>query len=283
MLGGLACNHGQTNLGKDAVGTLMDAATVAVATINTAAAIKIADKQYDIAKQYLDIAKWWRNYYNSTYKPWEDVELSEAWAIQETTPLYDAAIGQAKTYGRMRFKGVADKRLQCTSEYCTGLRAALLKDIMAEEADTLASMASLGYRNERAYVEARNDVRWQRRAETVKRGRDMIAGNIQFSKLSFGIFGNLGAQAGVAAGGALRAYSYFQERRETEYPGVYLEGGGMMPQAPVSTPRQAPMQPTPITPTVSQRPQPVAAQGSVRSGVYFSEAGGVPASEERMR
>lgn len=255
------CNTGQTDTGKSYIGTIMDAMAVAVAGINTAAAIKMADWQYDIAKQYLDIAKWWRNYYNSTYKPWEDVELREAWELQPETPYYDTAVGRARTYGRLQFKGLAERSVQCTSEYCTGLREALLKDVLNSEATALSQLSNMGYRNERAYVEARNDVRWKRREETLNRGRSLPANNVQFMQLAFGIFGDLGKQAGLGAAGAVGYLGYSWNKNETMYPTLYR---GTAYKRPV------PEQPTtPVSYTPPEEPR-----GSYRSGVFFPASGG---------
>lgn len=249
------CNHGQSNANKSIVGSIMEAMAIAVAGINTAAAIYIADKQYDIAKDYLDIAKWWRNYYNSTYKPWENKELEEAWALEEEKPMYDITVGRTRTFGRIQSKGMAEAAIRCTSEYCTGLRGALLKDALNAEATSLAALSNLGYRNERAYIEARNDVRWERRANVLNRGRDMIANNIQFSQLSFGIFGDLLTQAGKGAAGAIGYLGYSWNRNETQYP-VFARG---VVTAQPQTQRSA----VTVTPlTEPSRP-------SYRSGVVF--------------
>lgn len=239
--GGSGCKHGQTNSNKFNIGSIMEAAAIAVALLNTGAATYLAAQQYEIAKDYLDIAKWWRNYYNSTYRPWEDQELEEAWALKEIDPIYDTIVGRTRTYGRLQFKGLAEKSIQCTSEYCTGLREALLKDVINSEATAMAALSNLGYRNERVYVEARNDVRWQRRMEVLNRGRDMIAQNIQFSKLAFGIFGDLGKQAGLGAAGAVRYLGYSWNKNETQYPTLQR---GMQVVETVTTPaKPAPQQP----------------------------------------
>lgn len=262
MLGGAGasfgvCNTGDSDTGLSAAALLMEAAVIAVAGYQTAVAIDLADKQYDIAKQYLDIAKWWRNYYNSAYRPVEDQELKEAWALEEEKPQYDVAIGRTRTFGRLQFRGLAEKSIQCTSEYCTGLREALLKDVMTSEATALAALSNLGYRNERAYVEARNDERWERLLATVRRGRNMIAGNIQFSQLSFGIFGDLGKQAAQGAAGAVRYLGYRWNRNETEYP-TLMRGIAQQPQQqPAQEPASAP---------AYQQP-------TMRSGVVFDGSG----------
>lgn len=213
-----ACNHGQTDTSKSLIAYVMEAAAIAVAAINTAAAIRMADLQYDLAKQYLDIAKWWNKYYKNTYAPWEDKELQEAKALPEVQPIYDTAVGRARTHVRLQFRGIADQSVQCTSEYCTGLRQALLRDVLVSEAASLASASNLGYNNERAYVDALNETYWRKKYEAVKRGRDMAANNVSFSDMSFGIFGDLGKQAGIGASGALRYLGYTWNREETKYP-----------------------------------------------------------------
>ena len=251
-----SCRHGQSDTNKQTAASLMEAAAIAVALLNTGAATKIAADQYDIAKQYLDIAKWWRNYYNSTYRPYEDKLLAEAWALQEIDPIYDTIAGTTRTYVRLQFKSLAEKSIQCTSEYCTGLREALLKDVVNSEATALAALSNLGYRNERAYVEARNDVRWKRREAMLNLGRDMIANNIQFSQLAYGIFGDLGKQAGLGAAGAVRYLGYSWNKNETQYP-TLKRGIVQREQAP-----------TPI----STPPVP-AAQPTIRSGIIFDEQG----------
>lgn len=222
---GTGCAKGVTNTGKSLFGSIMDVAAVAVAGYNTAMAIQIADLQYEIAKDYLDIAKWWRRFYNDVYRPLEDIELAEAWALEPEEPMYDITIGRHKNYARLQYRGIADKTIQCTSPYCTGLRGALLKDVMTAEATTLAALSNMGYRSERAYVEARNAVRWERRREVLNRGRNMIAGNINFSNMAYGIFGNLGSQAQAGAAGAMRYLGYSWNKNETQYPMTYVSGG----------------------------------------------------------
>jgi len=212
------CAVGVSDSGKSTAASILEAAAIAVAGYNTAAAIYYATKQYDIAKDYLDIAKWWRNYYNSTYKPWEDQELAEAWALAREKPFYDITVGRTRNYGNLEFKGMAEKSMQCTSAYCTGLRAALLKDVVNAHSMALGALSNMGFRNERAYVDARDDVRWKRRENVLNRGRDMIAENIQFSNLAAGIYGDLAAQAGQAASGAIGYLGYSFNKNETQFP-----------------------------------------------------------------
>ena len=198
------CKAGISDSGKNILGAILNLAALGVAGINTAAAIDMATQQYEIADDYYDIAKWWRDYYYNAYAPVENQELWEAQSLPIEEPLYDMAVGRAKTRARLQFKGMATKAMQCTSEYCTGLRQAFLRDMVIAEATAVAASAALGYRNERAYVTARNDVRWKRQFETVQRGRGFVANNVQYANLAFGIFGDLGKQAGAGAAGAIK-------------------------------------------------------------------------------
>lgn len=226
MLTDKACNpkRGQTDSNKSGSADILRAAAVAVAAINTAAAIKMADLQWEIAKDYLDIAKSWRNYYNNTYKPGEDQELAEAWALQPHPLHFETAIGRARATARFQFRDQLDRVIQGTSQYCVGLREALLKDMVNAEAQALAAISGLGQRNEQAHKDALDDVRWKKREQVLNRGRNMIADNITYSNMAAGIFGDLGAQAAKGAGGAMHYLGYTGTRRDTEYPTTLYMG-----------------------------------------------------------
>lgn len=214
------CNKGESDSGKANLGSIFNVLALAVAGYSTAAAISTAQQQYEIAKDYLEIAEWWRDYYNTVFAPWENIELEEVLALVDEEPEYDITIGRTRTAGRIRFKGMDYQAIRCTSEYCTGLRGALLKDAAVAEATAVAALSNLGWQNEKAWVEARNDLRWKKILAVINRGRDMIAENVRFSNLAFGIFGDLTKQAGDAASGAIGYLGYNLYRRETRYPAL---------------------------------------------------------------
>lgn len=213
------CNplHGVTDADKSSYANLLQAAAVAVAGINTAAAIQMADQQYQIAKLYLDIAKSWRNYYNNSYVPVENQELAEAFGLQKETPLERVAIGRARTVARAQLEGQLDHIMEGVSQYCTGFRAAMIKDQVTIQAQTLASLAGAGQRNEDAYVDAKNALRFKRITETLNRGRGIIANNAAFANMAAGIYGDLGKQAREGAAGAVYYLGWSAARRPTEY------------------------------------------------------------------
>lgn len=226
---GSACNHGLTDSDKVSLSSLWDIVPAVIAAYNTGQAIDYALKQYEIAKDYLTISQWWRDYYNGYFKPLEDQELSESMALTEITPHYDTMRGRAQTAGRIKFKNAVNKSVQCTSEYCTGLRQQMLYDTMEQEAKVVSTLTGLGYRNERAYYESRSDVRWKRMINTAARGRDLQAQAINSSQLAYGIYGTLGQQVAKGAEGAATAAGYMWFRNDTHYP-TLLRGSAQTTQ-----------------------------------------------------
>lgn len=213
-----SCNHGLTDYDKSTLSLLWDIVPAVIAAYNTGQAIHFGMKQYKIAKDYLKISQWWRAYYNNFFVPLEDQELSETMELRETTPYYDTMRGRAQTAGRLKFKNAVNSAVQCTSEYCTGLRQQLLFDVLDQESRALNSLAGLGYRNERAYYESRSDVRWKRMINTAARGRDLEAQAVNSAQLAYGIYGSLGEQVSKGAEGAASAFGYFHYRSDPRYP-----------------------------------------------------------------
>lgn len=210
--------RGETDEGKTIAATIMQLAAIAVAGINTAAAIYLAGLQWDIAKRYYDISAWWRNYYKSTYAPWEDQELAEVSAIEKEPALYDISIGQHRTSVRGQFQSLAETVIKKTSPYCTGLRKAMIHDAVIAESSALAAASNLGYRDERARKDALDDLRWKKIEAVLNRGRNFLAGNVSYTQFAAGIYGNLTTQATQSASGALYYLGYSSQRNETQYP-----------------------------------------------------------------
>lgn len=227
---GVKCNLGVSSGDRSLQATLWSVLMAAAAAYNTGQAINFANKQYDMAKNYLKISQWWNNYKRTYFDPVEDQELAEALALKEETPNYDIARGRAQTAGRIRFKNAVNKAVQCTSEYCTGLRGILLRDTLAQEATTITALANFGYRQERAWKEARSDVRWKRMLATASRGRGMQANAVSHAQLAYGIYGSLGEAAGKGAAGAASLGGYFWNRNNTIYPTLLRSTGNGTPQ-----------------------------------------------------
>lgn len=221
----LECNpvHGPNDKQYSLFATILSGAAILSAAYNTAKAVEIATREWEMAKKYWRIARNWLDHYRNNYAPVEDQELEEAMSLEDETPQYKAAEGRAKIAAMMQFRGLLRKSLICTSKYCTGLRQDMMTHILSAQADALALAEGMGYRNERAYLETRDDIRFQRQLNTAKRGRDMIAGTASMAKASANIYGDLYDQAWAGLTGAAQYLGYEFNRRNPYYPNTQLD------------------------------------------------------------
>jgi hypothetical protein len=214
-------NHGVNDEGRSFFGDLLSLAAIAAAAYNSVKAVQIAEDEWEMAKKYWQISKNWLDYYKDNYAPVEDQELEEAMNIPVEEPDYEVARGRARVSAWLEFRGITDKAIRCTSRYCTGLRADILTDLSIAQAAAVAIADGLGYRNERAYIESRNEVRFEKMMNTAKRGRDMLADNVSLAKSAAGIYGDLWNQAWSGIQGAGSYLGYYFNRNDTQYPTTY--------------------------------------------------------------
>lgn len=213
---------GVTDEGLDIFGGLLAGAAVLSAGYNAYRAVELATKEWAMADKYWRIAQNWLDYYRDYFAPVEDQEVNEAMNLQKDEPDYETARGRARAVAWLQFKDVLRQGVRCTSRYCTGLRQDMLADMSAAQADAVAMADGLGYRNERAYIEARDDVRFKKMLETAKRGRDMVADNVSLATAAAGIYGDLFNQAWQGLTGAGQYLGYYGSRNQTMYPTTYL-------------------------------------------------------------
>lgn len=218
---------GVTDASVDIVGNLLAAASVLAAGYNTYRAVDLATKEWLMADKYYQITQNWMDYYQGFYAPVEDQEVNEALNLPIEEPDYETARGRARTVAWLQFKDVVRTATKCTSRYCTGLRQDMLADLSAAQANAVAMADALGYRNERAYIESRNEQRFVRMMETAKRGRDMVAGNPSLANAAAGIYGDLFDQAWAGLVGAGNYLGYYTTRNQTNYPATYLNTNAM--------------------------------------------------------
>lgn len=218
------CNkaHGTTDAERSLFGDLLAGAAIAAAAWNAYSAIQIATREYDMAVKYWSLANKWINYYKDYYAPVEDQELAEARNLPVEQPKYDVARGRARIAAMMQFRGMLQKTTKCLSSYCTGLRQDMFIELNTAQSDAIALADGMGYRNERAYVENRNDVRFEKMFNTAKRGRDMVADNVSIVRSAANIYGDLFNQAWDGLTGAGQYLGYWANRNDTAYPTSYL-------------------------------------------------------------
>ena len=222
----LECNpvHGVTNEDRGLFGKILSAAALAAAGYSAYKAFDLANDEWNMAKKYWRIAQDWLDYYKNYYAPVEDQEIDEALKLEYVEPLYEVARGRARASAWIEFKGKMHGTMRCTSRYCTGLRTDMLVRIARAQADAVAMADGLGYRNERAYTETRNDVIFDRKFNTAKRGRDIIAETPSIGMAAAGIDGDQIDQAWEGLKGAGQYLGYYNRRIRPAYPTTYLAG-----------------------------------------------------------
>lgn len=220
------CNkvRGVNDNDRNIFGSILSAAALVAAGYNAYKAYDIAVQEWNMAKKYWRIAENWLDYYKNSYAPVENQEIAEAMKLEEAEPFYEAARGRARASAWIEFKGKLRQAMRCTSRYCTGLRGDILLRVSQAQASAVAMADGLGYRNERAYVEARNDVRFERMLNTAKRGRDIVADVSALGLASAGIYGSLLDQTWQGLVSAGQYLGYEQNRNPTAYPTTYIAG-----------------------------------------------------------
>jgi hypothetical protein len=172
----------------------------------------------DLARQYYQIARNWRDWYNSGFAPLEDKELNEVNADVKTEPHYDMAIGRSLALGKALLKNKGYEAIKCYSPYETGAIGEKLRDYAKLSGRVLSASMGLGYRNERNRLMIMEMRRWKRKEVVLARGRDMAGASVLYGSLAGKLFGSLANQAGAAAGGYFSFLGYSRERQKTLYP-----------------------------------------------------------------
>ena len=189
----------------------------AVLAYNTVNSLRMAKLQRDLGQKYLELAEEHRKYYNERYKPLEIALTQEALVLPKyVRDKEQLNTGQMLVSVRGRNAGKIDKAISCTGRYCTGQRAAITTDQLLEQAVTESMVAGLGFRYTDREEINHNNLRWEKREQVMKVGRDIPTEAVSYASLAAGTFGSLGKQAGAAAEGAMGFLAY--GRGDTQYP-----------------------------------------------------------------
>lgn len=210
--------EGLNDKGIERVARIRGAMNAAILGLNTLTALKIAELQHSLAKDYAKLAENYRNHYFDRYHPIEKELIDEALQEPEYVRDKDEFIkGQMLITAKMPFVGKLEKALSCTGRYCTGQRQAITNDILIEQAMTESLVCGLAHRHMDDEELIRNTRRWERRSNVIKLGSNIPTEAVSYASMATGIFGSLGEQASKGAMGA----TWFLgqgERRDTVYP-----------------------------------------------------------------
>lgn len=193
-------------------------AATAVALVNTVTAVNIANKQYKIAKDYYNLARQKWDRFRSVYMPCERKEMAEACQTPEYTPQYYDKGNAYLNAARYEFGGARTVIDDLYDRYCVCPDPTLAQDLAMMQSAAEGDGKNFAYREEEARKEAKDDKRWNRRAQALNRGRDLQSQAISYAKAAAGAYGDLGKTIGGAAEGAVTALGYFSTRRDTVYP-----------------------------------------------------------------
>ena len=142
---------------------------------------------------------------------------------------------------RAKFSKAYEQQIRCTSEYCTGRREQMLRDLALAEARESAFAAKAGREAEREYIRNRVIQRWKQLFGVVAIGRHMSGQPLDFMSQPYSIYAQLGEYSYSSAKGGWRAFGYWTQRNETKYPS--LKVAWLPPETPVR-----PTPPTTFTP-----------------------------------
>lgn len=235
------CNpvRGVGDSGRSLFGSILSAAAIAAAAYNSVKAVSLAVQEWELAKRYWRLSRNWLDYYSGVYAPVENMEVAEALGLEETEPIYDTIRGRARVSAYIQTKELFNKKQDCLPKYHTGRKSVVAMRMFSAQADAVAAADGMGYRNERAYLEARDDVRFDKQMNTAKRGRNMVASNVSFANATAGIFGSLYEQTWRGLQGAGMYLGYESRRNAVAYPTTFaasapvpLIGGATMGDSP---------------------------------------------------
>lgn len=198
--------------------TWKQAASIAVAVINTLMAIKIAKMQRDIANRYKDMFLEDHNRYMNTYSNRE----AEYMLALGTDPIYKEryrergdqyekyALGSMNTSDS--WASLAIKQVPLCIDPTLSNSRELYRDTL------LAAARDTAYQQENYDKIIHDDLRFKRRADALDRGRSLVVSSAEFASKAAGVYGQMVDGIGAAAEGAMGALGYFGARANTGYP-----------------------------------------------------------------
>lgn len=224
---GMSRKHGEdgfypvpqvTDMGIERNANWASLAASGIAAVNTIAAIDIARKQYNIARDYYKLAKRKWDRFLDKYGPCERKEMAEACNTPEYDPKYDERGAEYGNEVSAAFSDVGNRMDAVFRQYCICPDESLVSDMDLTRSIVEADSVNFAYRREENRKIAQDDRRWTRRQQALNRGRDLQSNAAKYAEMAANAYGDVGANIGKAAGGAMTALGYFQNRRDTAYP-----------------------------------------------------------------
>lgn len=211
-----APTYGDT--GENAEKTFWKAALIAVATLNSAAQLEIANKRYQIAKDYADISKdKWERFVNA-YAPLERAMINEIMNTLIPEPDYERARNDGNSHTRNAYLWAQEHMSDLAKQYRLCFDTTFVDDMSLAESIAADDGVNFNYRDEEYNALIEDDLRWNRRSALGNLGRDLQAQSVSYASAANNSLAALSAIIGEGAQGAAGLLGYLSEYRNTQYP-----------------------------------------------------------------
>lgn len=215
--------------GSSAEAAFYNAALIAVATINAAAQWDIANDRYKLAKEYAELAKDRWDRFNGAYRPLEQSMLNEVSTTPIPKPDYLRAESDYGDWFKSVYSEMEEQFSRTAFTYCLKVDTSLVRDLNNAGDAAMSDGVNYGYRFEEDRARMKEDERWNRRANLLNLGRDLLSQSAKMATYANDALKGLSDLAGAGASGAMNMLGYLRNRNETEYATLY-SGGGMSMQ-----------------------------------------------------
>ena len=199
---------------------ILDIIGKATAVLASQRALKAAQMQNKIARDYYNLAKDEWDYFYNTFRPLELTELAEIHATDPFKADYTTALeGHDCSDSVFENMDTHRKRLMGMFCVCPNLDSSINYDL------ALSTIRGDSKNFARRYAEKQaqklDDLRWNRKLAAASRGRGLLPQSADFARIAAGKFGNYSELMTKFAGQAAEFSDYIRNRRETVYNGEH--------------------------------------------------------------
>ena len=207
-----------SDLGESALHTVLSVVAFAVAVWSAYEQMRIFNMRYKLAEAYADLAEQLWTRFDTRYKPVETKMADECLAEGPVEPDYPAARSRGEifaSHGASQARSEFERQSRMYG-LCPG--ADRLQALDNHDAILLTDSVNYAYRDEEHNAMVEDDMRFNRRAQLLNLGRDLLSQSAAYGSVANDILkGAADAQAATTSG-AMAFLGYIRNRQETTYP-----------------------------------------------------------------
>jgi hypothetical protein len=213
-----------SDMGQTALHAVLSVAAFAVALWSAGEQMRIYRMRYKLADAYARIAEEEWNRYNESYRPLENDMLQECMADEWMEPDYDGAERDYSAMVEAGYDLAARHMNDIAAKYALCMDPSLRAGMASGEARSRTDAVNYGYRDAEAFAQDMNDYRFNKRAQLLNLGRDLVSQSANFGRVADNVFKGAFGAAGQAVSGAMHFLGYIRNRNQTSFPD--FSGGG---------------------------------------------------------